>query len=504
MGSPWAALLVWASYTDVMRPVSTDLHPQVVRSPNRFSGTSVSLVLLLVFVASAALADTSKRVPTSRGEVTLSYAPLVKRAAPAVVNVFSRRSVREVRRSPFFDDPFFRRFFGGDSPFGRPQQRMQSSLGSGVVVRSEGVIVTNHHVVKGSDEIKVALADRREFEATLILADERTDLAVLRIDTSGETLPVLQLGDSNELEVGDLVLAIGNPFGVGQTVTSGIVSALARTPVGITDLGFFIQTDAAINPGNSGGALVTLDGKLAGINTAIYSRSGGSMGIGFAIPANMVAAVIKGALDGGRLQRPWLGVGGQAVTPEIASSLGLDRPGGIIVNTIYEAGPADRGGMRVGDIIIGVDGREVTDPASLAYRIATRPIGEYAKINVLRDGRKVDVEVGLVAPPEIPPRDTTVLEGRHPLAGAKIANLSPALADELRVSPLASGVIVLSVARGSPASRIGTKPGDFVKEINGEAATNVARVKSLVGSEGSAWRISIQRGERRINIVIKG
>ena len=487
-----------------MRQISTDPHLQVERALTWFRAIAAMFALAFVLAASTAAQADTKKVPTSRVEVELSYAPLVKRAAPAVVNVFSRRSVREVRRSPFFDDPFFRRFFGGDLPFGRPQQRMHNSLGSGVVVRSEGVIVTNHHVVKGSDEIKVALADRREFGATLILADERTDLAVLRIDTGGEELPVLQLGDSNELEVGDLVLAIGNPFGVGQTVTSGIVSALARTPVGITDLGFFIQTDAAINPGNSGGALVTLDGKLAGINTAIYSRSGGSMGIGFAIPANMVAAVVKGALTDGRLRRPWLGVGGQAVTPEIASSLGLDRPGGIIVNNIYEAGPADRGGMRIGDIIVGVDGREVADPASLAYRIDTRPIGERAKINVLRDGKSVDVEVGLVEPPEIPPRATTLLEGRHPLAGAKIANLSPALAGELRVNPLASGVILLSVARGSPAARIGTKPGDFVREINGEAATDVARVKSLVGSDASAWRISIQRGERHIKIVIEG
>ena len=475
-----------------------------MRSIHLFRGIAAPITVTIALAVSSAIAADTKTVPTLRVEVELSYAPLVKRAAPAVVNVFSRRSVREVRRSPFFDDPFFRRFFGGDFPFGRPQQRMQNSLGSGVLVRSEGIIVTNHHVVKGSNEIKVALADRREFEATLILADERTDLAVLRIDTGGEKLPVLQLGDSDELEVGDLVLAIGNPFGVGQTVTSGIVSALARTPVGITDFGFFIQTDAAINPGNSGGALVTLDGRLAGINTAIYSRSGGSMGIGFAIPANMVGAVIKGALGDGRLRRPWLGVGGQAVTPEIASSVGLDRPGGVIVNSIYESGPADRGGMQVGDIIVGVDGRDVTDPASLAHRIATRSIGERATISVLRDGKRVGLDVGLIAPPEDPPRETTVLEGRHPLAGARIANLSPALAEELRVNPLASGVIVLSVTRGSPASRIGTKPGDFVRAINGEEAASVARVKSLVTRDASEWRISIQRGDRHIKIVIEG
>ncbi len=468
-----------------------------VRSP-------AALVLACVLTASVAAAAKEKTAPASRTEVELSYAPLVKRVAPAVVNVFSRRSVREMRRSPFFDDPFFRRFFGDGFPFGGPRRRMENSLGSGVIVRGDGVIVTNHHVVKGSEEIKVALADRREFAARLMLADERTDLAVLRINAGDEDLPSLRLRDSDELEVGDLVLAIGNPFGVGQTVTSGIVSALARTPVGITDLGFFIQTDAAINPGNSGGALVTLDGKLAGINTAIYSRSGGSMAIGFAIPANRVATVIKGALEGGRLRRPWLGVGGQTVTPEIAASMGLARSGGVIVSGVYESGPAERGGVRVGDIIVGVDGQEVADPASLVYRIATRPIGSSAKINLLRDGKSLEIEIALVGPPEDPPRNRTVLEGRHPLAGATVANLSPAFADELRINPMARGVIVLSVARGSPASRIGARPGDVVKEINDKPVISVAKLKSLIEGMRGDWRVALQRGERRINVVIQG
>ena len=444
-----------------------------------------------------------KTLPASRAEIELSYAPLVKRVAPAVVNVFSRRAVRAARRSPFFDDPFFRRFFGENFPFDRPRRRMQSSLGSGVIVSPDGLIVTNHHVVAGSEAIKVALSDRREFEARLILADERTDLAVLRIDAGDEALPWLPLRDSNELEVGDLVLAIGNPFGVGQTVTGGIVSALARTRLGIGDLGFFIQTDAAINPGNSGGALVTLDGKLAGINTAIYSRSGGSMGIGFAIPANMVAAVIRGALEGGRMRRLWLGVSGQAVTAEIARSIGLDRPGGVIVNGVYGSGPADRAGVRVGDVIVGVDGREVTDPASLAYRIATRPPGG-ALVNLVRNGRRLDLRVGLVEPPEEPPRDRTSLAGRHPLAGATVANLSPALADELGLDPMRRGVIVLAVARGSPAARIGARTGDLVREVNGRPVASVAALHSLLDRTRGGWRIALERGERRIDLVIQG
>ncbi|MEX1147469.1 MAG: trypsin-like peptidase domain-containing protein, partial [Sphingomonadales bacterium] len=243
-----------------------------------------------------------RAVPQSQADVQLSFAPVVKAVTPAVVNIYTRRVVRsDPQASPFFDDPFFRRFFGDGPAMGTPRERVQRSLGSGVIVSADGIIVTSHHVIGEADQITVALYDRREFEAEVVLSDESTDLAVLRIDTEGEELPHLELRDSDTLEVGDLVLAIGNPFGVGQTVTSGIVSAVARTNVGVSDYQFFIQTDAAINPGNSGGALVTLDGKLAGINTAIYSRTGGSIGIGFAIPSNMVGSVVVAAVTDGKV-----------------------------------------------------------------------------------------------------------------------------------------------------------------------------------------------------------
>ena len=273
---------------------------------------SATVVMAAVFAAAVGPASAGKALPTSRGEVELSFAPLVKTAAPAVVNIYTRKVVRTRRLAPLFDDPFFRRFFGDKFGFGngRPRQRIQNSLGSGVIVAGEGIVVTNRHVIEGADQITVVLADRREFDATIVGSDDRTDLAVLRIDAGVDSLPSLDLRDSDTLEVGDLVLAIGNPFGVGQTVTSGIVSALARTQVGISDLNFFIQTDAAINPGNSGGALVTMDGKLAGINSAIFSKSGGSHGIGFAIPANMVRSVVAGLAEGRRLVRPWLGAWG--------------------------------------------------------------------------------------------------------------------------------------------------------------------------------------------------
>ena len=250
------------------------------------------LLILMLFFNFPAFSQ--KNVPNSQAEIKLSFAPLVKKVAPAVVNIFTRKTVTQRSFSPLFDDPFFRRFFGGQlrkSP--KSRKKVQNSLGSGVIVKSDGIVITNHHVIKGAEEITVVLSDRREFGAEIIVSDKRTDLAILKIRELNDELPFLALRDSDDLEVGDLVLAIGNPFGVGQTVTSGIVSALARTQVGINDLNFFIQTDAAINPGNSGGALVSLDGKLVGINSAIYSKGGGSVGIGFAIPTNMVRTVFN-------------------------------------------------------------------------------------------------------------------------------------------------------------------------------------------------------------------
>jgi serine protease Do len=281
-------------------------------------------ILIACATSVSVVAEESKQVPRDAAEIQLSFAPVVKKAAPAVVNIYARQ-VQKAVGSSLFNDPFFRQFFGDQ--FGQPRERVRNALGSGVIVRADGLIVTNHHVVADANEIRVVLADRREFPAKLVISDEKTDLAILRIDSGGASLPVLAFRDSDELEVGDLVLAIGDPFGVGQTVTSGIISALARTQIGISDLGFFIQTDAAINPGNSGGALIGMDGRLVGINTAIFSQSGGSIGIGFAIPSNMVRVIVAAAESGGRIVRPWIGVTGQPVTPDLARGLGLERRG---------------------------------------------------------------------------------------------------------------------------------------------------------------------------------
>lgn len=467
--------------------------------------SGVRRVFAIVLALGVALPATAQEavVPQSREEIRLSYAPLVRRVAPAVVNIFTRQEARDRDVSPLFSDPLFRRFFGDDF-FGGPRQRQQSSLGSGVIVRADGLIVTNNHVIEGADQIIVALTDRREFEAEVVLADERTDLAVLKVDVGDEVLPALELMNSDDLQVGDLVLALGNPFGVGQTVTSGIVSALARTRVGVTDYQFFIQTDAAINPGNSGGALVTMNGRLAGVNTAIFSRTGGSIGIGFAIPANMVASVINAAVSAGEINRPWLGAAGQLVTAELAASLGLDRPGGVLITEVFPGGPADRAGLKTGDVVKEIDGQPVDDPQSLVYRIAIRPVGETAFLAVLREGEQLELAVDLVVAPEDPPRNVTDIGGRNPLTGARVANLSPALAGELGFDEIdyGKGVIVLAVARFSPAQQARARPGDVVEEVNGTKINTVADlVAALEGAQ--QWRIVMRRANRRFAITAR-
>src|SRR6201986_3784674 len=343
-----------------------------------------ALLALLVVMRPALAQD--RKVPSSQAELQLSYAPIMQRVQPAVVNVYAAKVVQN--HNPFMDDPIFRRFFGLQ---GGPQEQMQRSLGSGVMVDPSGLVVTNNHVIEGADQVKGSLSDKREFEAEIVLKDARSDLAVLRLKDTHEKFPTLDFDNSDELMVGDVVLAIGNPFGVGQTVTHGIVSALARTQVGVTDYQFFIQTDAPINPGNSGGALVDMNGKLAGINTAIYSRSGGSIGIGFAIPANMVRVVVASAKSGVKaVKRPWLGARLQAVTPEIAETLGLKLPNGALVSSVVAGGPAAKAGLKVSDLITGIDGQEIDDPNPFDSRFAPRPIGGNAPIHLQRAGKPAE------------------------------------------------------------------------------------------------------------------
>lgn len=463
----------------------------------------ICAVLSILLAGSPVRAQTTI-VPKSQAQVRLSFAPVVKRAAPAVVNVYVRRLVRK-RVSPFFDDPFFRRFFGNG--FGAPRRRAQNSLGSGVVVSADGIVVTNHHVIKGGGEgeVKIAFADKREYPARIILKDEKTDLAVLRIEAPGVTFPFLEFRDSEGLDVGDLVLAIGNPFGVGQTVTSGIISALARTRVGISDYQFFIQTDAPINPGNSGGALVDMNGRLVGVNTAIYSRTGGSHGIGFAVPSNMVRLVVRSALQGKHVKRPWFGAKLQALTPDIAESLGLDRPSGALVKQLHKASPAATAGLLSGDVIVSVNGKPVADPQAFRYRFSTKGIGGKASLEVVRAGRAVALQVPLVEAPEDPPRDTRELKGLHPFAGATVANLSPALAEEFSINGETHGVIVLDIRRGTPAGNVGfLRDGDVVIAVNGTRIRAVRQLEALVAKPAGEWRLSVKRRGRILNVVISG
>jgi Do/DeqQ family serine protease len=454
---------------------------------------------LLVLLAAMPAFAQDRRVPTSAAELRLSYAPIVQRVQPAVVNVYAAKVVRD--RNPLLDDPIFRRFFG--VPGQQPEQ-MQRSLGSGVMVDPSGLVVTNVHVIEGADEVKVSLSDKREFEAEIVLKDSRSDLAVLRLKGAHEKFPTLDFANSDELQVGDVVLAIGNPFGVGQTVTHGIISALARTQVGITDYQFFIQTDAAINPGNSGGALVDATGKLAGINTAIFSRSGGSQGIGFAIPANMVRVDVASAKSGGKaVKRPWLGAKLQAVTPEIAETLGLRLPTGALVANVIPNSPAATAGLKASDLIVAVDGQTIDDPNAFDYRFATRPLGGTAQVDVRRGGKTVKLTVPLETAPDVG-RNEVVLSGRSPLQGARVANISPAVADELHLDADTEGVVVLEIADGATAAGVGFQKGDIITSVNSQKIAKTSDLEKATREQARIWRITLVRGGQQINVALGG
>ena len=459
---------------------------------------SLALLLVAAGAATPALAQ-DRRVPASAAELRLSYAPIVQRVQPAVVNVYAAKMVQN--RNPLLDDPIFRRFFG--VPGQQPEQ-MQRSLGSGVMVDPSGLVVTNVHVIEGADQVKVSLSDKREFEAEIVLKDSRSDLAVLRLKDSHEKFPTLDLANSDELMVGDVVLAIGNPFGVGQTVTHGIISALARTQVGITDYQFFIQTDAAINPGNSGGALVDMTGRLAGINTAIYSRSGGSQGIGFAIPANMVRVVVASAKGGGKaVKRPWLGARLQAVTPEIAESLGLRLPSGALVASVVPNSPAARAGLKSSDLIVAVDGQTIEDPNAFDYRFATHPLGGTSQIDVQRGGKPVKLAIPLETAPDIG-RNEIVLSSRSPFQGAKVANISPAVADELHLDTDTEGVVVTDLGDDTTAANVGFQKGDIILAVNNQKIAKTSDLEKATHESARLWRITLMRGGQQINVTLGG
>ena len=461
---------------------------------HRFAGLCAVLALLVIQPADA-------QVPKSIAEVKTSFAPIVKRVTPAVVNVYAARVQKGVR-NPLLDDPFFQHFFGLEN--GQAPDRIQRSQGSGVIIDSDGLVVTNQHVIEGMTEVKVALNDKREFDADIVLRDPRSDLAILRLKGI-KGLPAIELGNSDAIEVGDLVLAIGNPFGVGQTVTSGIVSALSRTQISGSDYQLFIQTDAAINPGNSGGALVDVNGRLIGINTAIYSKSGGSNGIGFAIPVNMVKVVIASARDGSKtVHRPWFGARLQPVTSDIADSLGLDRPVGALVVSVIESGPAASAGLKPGDVILALDDQTVDDADGLGFRFATKPLGSKVALRVNRGGKLLSLAINATTAPETRPRDVQTLSGAWPLAGITVANASPALSEELGLVSSIDGVVVITVKANSPADELGLKKGDMLVSIDGSAVKTSKDVLSLQRTRQYYWTLVIKRDGETLTSKIGG
>ncbi|MEZ6002148.1 Do family serine endopeptidase [Hyphomonas sp.] len=467
---------------------------RMTRHVSKYLAVAGLCVVALLVLAVSPLMANAQRLPETRTEIELTFAPLVKEVSPSVVNVYTQKTVKT-----------------GVTPmemllYGRaaPQSRVQNSLGSGVIVRNDGVIVTNNHVVEGADSFRVVLSDRREYPAELVLNDERTDLAVLKIDTGGDKLPVLPYADTREAQVGDLVMAIGNPFGVGQTVTSGIISATARTDVGISDYSFFIQTDAAVNPGNSGGALVNMKGQLVGVNTAIFSRGGGSNGIGFAIPSEMVKRVVDAAMNEGTFVRPWLGLAAQSVSFDMAKAQGLARPIGVMVTEVYDGGPADKANLRRGDLVTAIDGREVYDEKGLKFLAAIRNPGETAQLNVLRGGRNQVIGVKVEPPPGATEADIVLLEGQDVFNGARVVELSPRLAEENGLDPFqkGSGIYVYSVARRSVARNY-FRPGDVIRSVNGKQTKTVKDLETVLRDSDRSWDIELDRNGRTIRGTVR-
>ena len=454
--------------------------------------------LLVLMVCLPGMVAAEAKVPQAQSEITLSFAPLVRQAAPAVVNIYAKRIV-ETRASPFSADPFFGDFF---REFGQSQPRVQNSLGSGVILSADGLIVSNYHVVGQATDIRVVLTDRREYSATVLLGDQESDLAVLQVQDAG-ALPFLALRDTETVEVGELVLAIGNPFGVGQTVSSGIVSGLARSGTATGNArGHFVQTDAPINPGNSGGALIDVAGNLIGINTSILSRSGGSNGIGFAIPANLVAEFVRQAEEGqDRFQRPWAGIGGQAVDSDLAEGLGLKSPGGIVISELHQKSPFRAAGVTPGDVIIAVNGQPVFSPPAMIYQMTVAGLGRRATVTRVRDGRVDEVIVDMIAPPDSPERDARILTAQDVLEGLEVANVNPAVIAEYGLANTVQGVVVTNP--GPLGARVGLAAGDMILAIGRSRVAHSRDVGQMLQDAGRRISMTVQRGPQRITLSFR-
>ncbi len=436
------------------------------------------------------------------------FIAVAKQAKAAVMNISSvKKRGTERFETPFFDDPFFRRFFGeefeGRSP--QPREYQEQGLGSGVVVTPDGFIITNNHVVEGADELTVSLPDKRTFKAKVIGTDPKTDVAVVKIEASN--LPVLPWGDASQLQVGEMVLAVGNPFGLNQTVTMGIISAVGRANMGIVDYEDFIQTDAAINPGNSGGALVNLKGELIGINTAIFSRSGGYMGIGFAIPSNMAKSVMNSLIKHGKVVRGWLGVSIQDVSQDLAKEFGASSTEGALVGDVVEDGPAAKAKIQRGDIITAYNGTTIRDPGHLRSLVAETAPGTNVAISILRDKRVQEVKVTIGEVPtdivKAGGRGEGGGKGEHTLAGVTVEN-APKQSERFGRSKVRSGVVVTDIDAESPAERAGLRRGDVIREINRKPVKDVQDFERLTSqlNPNASVLLLLNRGNATIFLSI--
>ncbi|MBN2297723.1 MAG: DegQ family serine endoprotease [Deltaproteobacteria bacterium] len=443
---------------------------------------TVFLLLTLLFLTCMSHAQTQNPY---KGEWV---ADIAEKVLPSVVNIASQKKIL-VQQSPLFSDPFFRDFFGG----GMPRERVEKALGSGVLISEDGYIVTNNHVVGGADEIEVRLSDERVFPARIIGTDPKSDVAIIKIEA--QDLPGIRIGDSSNLRIGSFVLAVGNPFGLEQTVTMGIISAVGRSGLGITDYENFIQTDAAINPGNSGGALVNMDGELIGINTAILSRTGGSVGIGFAIPVNVVMNIKKSIELYGEVVRGWLGVIVQEITPEIADSLSLKSSKGVLISEVTRDSPADRAGIRQGDVIISIGGKDVHNSSSMRFLVSELLPGSKVPVAVVRDGREevMSVTIGDLSLSEVPEHQILITGNRF-LEGATVADITPAARESLSIGNDIEGVLVIDVQESSPAARTGLNPGDVILQINSRKVPGLKEFEAVLkGLRGIKMSISIYR-----------
>jgi len=417
----------------------------------------------------------------------VDLAEIAERAAPSVVNISSTKVLRapggpDEGGSPFMDDPFFRRFFQLPPGQGIPQERRAQSLGSGVIVDDEGIVLTNNHVIDGADEIKVTLADNREFDAELIGADPQSDVAVVRIKGNPSGLKALPFGDSSTLRLADTVLAFGNPFGVGQTVTMGIVSATGRANLGIADYEDFIQTDAAINPGNSGGALLNVRGELVGINTAIVSRTGGYQGIGFAIPSNMARSIMTSLKETGKVERGWLGVAIQTLDRELADAMGIDQAHGVLVADVTPDGPAKKAGIERGDVILAVAGREVKSTGELRNVVASHPAGKNVTVTVMRNKKRQDIEVelGALAASKTAPSAPAKVSSKGLLGGLALSDLTPETRKKFDIpDKIDSGAVVTDLDPRSAVARAGVAPGDVIIQVDQNPVTEVKDFRRL-------------------------